>query len=266
MTAGSNVLEVSDLTVRFGPTVALRSISMTASMGAITGVLGANGAGKTTTLLGIISRVPRVSGRIVFDGRDVTSLSTPQLVAAGIALCPENRRLFPNMTIEDNLLLGAYATSRRTQRKRLADVYEQFDWVRDRRGELAGRLSGGQQQVVAIARALMSDPKLLLLDEPSSGLSPVAIAEIRGVLETVVSAGRSVVLVEQNIKLVQDLCEHAWVLAHGTVRDSGPVDELLAGASVTDAYLGGLDVIEGDSPDVSSGVDETPSERGENHA
>lgn len=255
----SNLLEVTDLTVRFGATVALRSISIAAPAGAITGVLGANGAGKTTTLLGIVGRVPRLSGRIVFDGRDVTSLRIPQLVAAGIALCPEGRRLFPNMTIEDNLLLGAYATPRRIQRARLDEVYEQFAWVRDRHGELAGRLSGGQQQVVAIARALMSDPKLLLLDEPSSGLSPVAIAEIRDVLVAVVSAGRSVVLVEQNVKLVQELCDSAWVLAHGTVRDSGPVDELLAGARVTDAYLGGLDVIEGDGP---SGT-ETTSERGE---
>jgi branched-chain amino acid transport system ATP-binding protein len=260
MTDATNVLEVTDLTVRFGPTVALRSVALAARAGSITGVLGANGAGKTTTLLGIVACVPRASGRIVFDGRDVTTLDTAALVEAGIALCPENRRLFPNMSIEDNLLLGGYAASRRTQRARLAGIYERFGWIAERRRELAGRLSGGQQQVVAIARALMSDPKLLLLDEPSSGLSPVAIAEIRDVLTTVVAAGTSIVLVEQNVKLVQDLCAHAWVLAHGSVRDSGPVGELLAGARVTDAYLGGLDVIEGDGQDSRYGAEGSPSE------
>ena len=222
----------------------MRSVSLYAEAGTITGILGANGAGKTTTLLGIHGRVGRTTGRIVLDGDDVTSLSTPQLVRAGIALCPENRRLFPNMSIEDNLLLGAYGVPRRAQRARLTTIYEQFGWVRDRRGEMAGRLSGGQQQTVAIARALMSQPKLLLLDEPSSGLSPVAIDDVRAILQQIAAAGTSVLLVEQNVKLVQTLCDQAWVLAHGSVRDAGRVDELLAGARVADAYLGGLDVLE----------------------
>jgi ABC-type branched-subunit amino acid transport system ATPase component/alpha-beta hydrolase superfamily lysophospholipase len=188
--------------------------------------------------------VRRIAGRIVLDGVDVTTLSAPQLVHAGIALCPQNRRLFPNMTVEDNLLLGAYGHGKGVQRTRLAAVYHRFDQVKGRRRELAGRLSGGQQQVVAVARALMSEPKVLLLDEPSSGLSPVAIEEIAALLRDVATSGTAVLLVEQNVRLVQTLCEHAFVLAHGSVRHAGAVADLLAGATVADAYLGGLDLIE----------------------
>ena len=242
------ILAVHDLTVRFGATVGVRSVSLAAEAGQITGILGANGAGKTTTLLGIHARVPRTSGRIELDGHDVTGMSTVQLVRAGIAMCPENRRLFPNMTIEDNLLLGAFGTARKVQRVRLDETYDRFEWIGSRRAELAGRLSGGQQQTVAIARSLMSKPKLLLLDEPSSGLSPVAIDDIRALLERVVADGTAVLLVEQNVKLVQSLCERAWVLAHGSVRDSGTVSSLLRDARVEDAYLGGLDLLEESDP------------------
>ncbi len=238
------VLAVENLTVRFGSTIGVRAVSLEAEAGKITGILGANGAGKTTTLLGIHAMVPRVSGRIVLEGHDVTSLNTAQLVHAGVALCPENRRLFPNMTVEDNLLLGVYGHSRAVQRARLSEAYERFEFVSGRRQELAGRLSGGQQQTVAIARALMSRPKVLLLDEPSSGLAPVAINEVRAILQEVTRDGTSVLLVEQNVKLVQSLCEHAWVLAHGSVRDSGSVSDLLHGARVADAYLGGLKILE----------------------
>lgn len=241
------LLRVTDLSIRFGTTVAVRDVSLEVSVGSTTGVLGANGAGKTTTLLGILARVPRLSGRIEFDGADVTDLNTVQLVNAGIALCPENRRLFPNMTIEDNLLLGAFGRGRRFGTVRLNEMYERFPMLGQRRSELAGRLSGGQQEIVAIARALMSQPKLLLLDEPSSGLSPIAIDEIRTVLQELVAAGTAVLLVEQNVKLVQTLCESAWVLAHGQVKDHGLVSDLFAGVRVADAYLGGLSLT-GETP------------------
>ncbi|MDT0309977.1 ABC transporter ATP-binding protein [Streptomyces sp. DSM 44917] len=232
------MLTVSDLTVAFGPTVAVRGVSLTAEAGTVTGILGANGAGKTTTLLGILGHVPRRGGRITFDGRDVTALDTRALVRAGIALCPENRRLFPSMSIEDNLLLGAYGQPRATRQARLARTYERFGWLHDRRAEAAGRLSGGQQQTVAIARALMSDPRLVLLDEPSSGLSPVAVEEVGEVLRGIARDGTAMVLVEQNVRLVERLCSTAYVLAHGQVTASGPVDELIGGDAVSDAYLG----------------------------
>lgn len=244
-----SLLRVDDLRVRFGNTDAVRGVSLEASAGRITGVLGANGAGKTTTLLGILARVPRLSGRIEFDGADVTDLNTVGLVRSGIALCPENRRLFPDMSIEDNLLLGAYGHGRRTERARLDEAFDRFPMLKERRRELAGRLSGGQQETVAIARSLMSKPKLLLLDEPSSGLSPIAINEVGEALEQVVQEGTGVLLVEQNVKLVRSLCENAWVLVHGEVTDHGRVDELLAGVRVADAYLGGLSLTDG--PDKS---------------
>ncbi|REE95630.1 ABC transporter ATP-binding protein [Thermomonospora umbrina] len=232
------MLTVEDLTVAFGPTVAVRGVDLHAEPGTVTGILGANGAGKTTTLLGVHGRVRRRSGRILFDGRDVTGDDTRALVRAGIALCPENRRLFPNMSIEDNLLLGAYGHGRRTQRARLADVLGRFAWLRERAGEPAGRLSGGQQQIVAIARALMSHPRLVLLDEPSSGLSPVAVDEIGDVLAGIAADGTTILLVEQNVRLVQRLCSTAYVLAHGRVAAQGPVSTLLADSAVSDAYLG----------------------------
>ncbi|WP_035281496.1 ABC transporter ATP-binding protein [Actinokineospora spheciospongiae] len=232
------VLDVHDLTITFGPTTAVRGVSLTAAAGTVTGVLGANGAGKTSTLLGILARAPRQSGRITFDGADVTGFDTGALVRAGIALCPENRRLFPNMSIEDNLLLGAYGTGRATRRTRLRDTYDRFGWVATRRAEPAGRLSGGQQQTVAIARALMSAPRLLLLDEPSSGLSPVAVDEVGAVLADIARDGTALVLVEQNVRLVRALCATAYVLAHGQVTASGPVPELLSDTAVSDAYLG----------------------------
>lgn len=239
-----SLLSVSDLSVRFGNTIAVRGVSLEVQAGSTTGVLGANGAGKTTTLLGILARVPRLSGNIMLDGRDVTEFNTVELVKAGLALCPENRRLFPNMTIQDNLLLGAYGKGGGLLRRRLEETYEQFPLLRQRRNELAGRLSGGQQAVVAIARSLMSRPKLLLLDEPSSGLSPIAINEIADVLRQVSAQGTAILLVEQNVRLVQSLCDTAWVLAHGQVKDHGPVSELLAGVRVADAYLGGLSLTE----------------------
>lgn len=240
-----SLLRVSELSVQFGRTLAVRNVSLEVEAGHTTGVLGANGAGKTSTLLGILNRVPRASGRIEFEGVDVTALNTVQLVRAGIALCPENRRLFPNMTIEDNLRLGAYGRGSKVERQRLDEAYERFPMLKERHGELAGRLSGGQQEIVAIARSLMSHPKLLLLDEPSSGLSPVAIDEVREVLKSVADTGTAVLLVEQNVKLVQALCDTAWVLGHGQVTDHGPVDELLGGVRVADAYLGGLALTEG---------------------
>ncbi|WP_326600264.1 ABC transporter ATP-binding protein [Streptomyces sp. NBC_01803] len=232
------MLTIHHLTIAFGPTTAVRDLTLHARTGTITGILGANGAGKTTTLLGIHHRVPRHTGHITLDGHDVTQHDTTALVRAGIALCPENRRLFPNMTIEDNLLLGAYGQGRATRRARLERAYERFPWLRERRNEAAGRLSGGQQQTVAIARALMSEPRLILLDEPSSGLSPVAVDEIGQVLHDIAADGTTMLLVEQNVRLVEKLCTTAYILAHGQITAHGPVTQLLSTDTVSNAYLG----------------------------
>ncbi len=238
-----SLLNIDGLTVTFDRAAALREVSLEVSAGEVVGVLGANGAGKTTLLRAIIGRAPKAAGSITFDGRDVTRSQTHDLVKAGMSLCLEGRRLFPNMTIHENLLLGAHGRPRAEVAARTDSFYDRFDWMGPRRGELAGRLSGGEQQAVAIARALMSEPKLLLLDEPSSGLSPVAIEQVRSILEDVCASGTTVLLVEQNIKLVVDLCRTAWVLARGQVQDHGPVSELMAGVRLEDAYLGGIEQV-----------------------
>jgi branched-chain amino acid transport system ATP-binding protein len=238
------LLKLDGVTVRFGAVAAIQDLSLSVGAGALVGVLGPNGAGKTTLLRAILNRVEREAGRLWFDGEDVTGLSTRDLVQAGIAMCPENRRLFPHMSIEDNLRLGAYGQRKKIVDGRLAETFDRFGWVAKRRRELAGRLSGGEQQTVAIARALMAKPKLLLLDEPSSGLSPVAINEVREVLAAIPESGTSMLLVEQNVTLVEGLCDEAWVLARGRVQDHGPVGELLAGVRVADVYLGAADIDE----------------------
>lgn len=238
------LLRVESLTVRFGRVTALEDVSLTIHEGNRVGVLGPNGAGKTTLLRALLNRDPRAGGRLWFGGEEVTGQSTRELVRAGISMCPENRRLFPGMTIEENLLLGAHAVSRKIANKRLQPLYDQFEWIGKRRKELAGSLSGGEQQAVAIGRALAAAPRLLMLDEPSSGLSPVAVHQIGDFISSVADAGTTVLLVEQNVTLVQRLCTDAWVLGRGKVQDQGPVKELMSGVRVADVYLGSNDIDE----------------------
>ena len=235
--------------MRYGATVAVRGVSLDADAGRITGVLGANGAGKSSTLLGIHG--PCRNGVRAHRARRSRRLGAEHAGAGRAPASPCARRTGGCSPTCRSRTTSCSAPSGCPPRPaaRLGAAYERFEWVADRRRELAGRLSGGQQQVVAIARALMSSPKVVLLDEPSSGLSPVAIDEMRHVAAGGRRDGTAVLLVEQNVKLVQQLCERAFVLAHGSVRDAGPVDALLAGATVADAYLGGLDLIEDPRPD-----------------
>lgn len=232
------LLSVRDLTVHYSGTAAVRGIDLDVPASAVTGILGANGAGKTSTLLGIMRAAPRVSGRLTIAGSDLSTAKTRDVVAAGVALCPQNRRLFASMTIEENLLLGAQGAPGSAVRERLAEAYERTPWLADRRREAAGRLSGGQQQLVAIARALMSSPRLLMLDEPSSGLSPVAVIEVRELLERICADGLTVLLVEQNTHLVQMLCATVYVLADGRVVGHDTVANLASDDLISDAYLG----------------------------
>ena len=237
--AGTDViLTVEGLVVGYGPSDAVRGIGLRVARGSVTGVLGANGAGKTSTLLGIHRVAPRIAGRVVYDGRDLSSATTRQVVAAGIALCPQNRRLFPDMSIEDNLRLGAYGSPAGIVQDRLVQAYDRVPWIAQRRKEAAGLLSGGQQQSVAIERALMSAPSLVMLDEPSSGLSPVAVHEVRATIASVVATGVSVLLVEQNVTLVRELCTTAYLLADGRVAAEGSVEALVAADVLSAAYLG----------------------------
>jgi branched-chain amino acid transport system ATP-binding protein len=234
------LLEIIGLSVSFGGAPALRDVSLAIEPGETVAVLGANGAGKTTLLRAIIGRVPIAKGVLSLDGEPITALPTDKLVQRGISICPEGRQLFAAMSVEDNLLLGAYLSPAGETRARLAAIYRQFSWLRDRRGEMAGAFSGGEQQMIAIGRALMSKPRLLLMDEPSSGLAPIAIGRVRDILREVGATGTAILLVEQNVRLAVDLSQRCYVLNRGSIEAAGPTAELVQDPSLADAYLGEL--------------------------
>ncbi len=238
------ILEITGLTVTFGVAPALRGVSLQVMPGEAVSVLGANGAGKTTLLRAIMRRVPVVASAVRVGGADMRQASTEQLVRQGVALCPEGRQLFPAMSVEDNLLLGAYGTPARVARQRLEQALDRVAWLRPRRRQMAGGFSGGEQQMVAICRALMSAPRLLLLDEPSSGLSPIAIAQVRDMLLAVRGQGMALLLVEQNVKLATELTTRCYLLNRGTIESEGATADLVEDPGLADAYLGGQSVRE----------------------
>lgn len=234
------MLEVSDLTVRYGPLEAVRNLSFEVQEGQIVALIGSNGAGKSTTLKAVMGLVPAAAGVVRLHGRDLLSESAAGRVSLGLALSPEGRRLFGRMTVLDNLLVGAHTISgREVIGRSLREVYSLFPRVFERRDQLAGSLSGGEQQMVAISRALMAQPKLLLLDEPSLGIAPKIVAEIAAAIERLnKDKGMSIVLVEQNARLALKLSHQAYALEHGEVIRTGKGSELLADPFVRKAYLG----------------------------
>lgn len=233
------MLEVQDLKVRYGQLEAVRGVSFSVERGEIVALVGSNGAGKSSTLKALIGLAP-ASGRIRFDGRDIAGQGSAARVAGGLSLSPEGRRLFGRMSVRDNLLAGAHAVrSRAGVRSRLDEIYTLFPRVRERRDQLAGSLSGGEQQMVAIGRAMMAQPRLLMLDEPSLGIAPKIVAEIAGAIERINrDSGISIVLVEQNARLALRLAHQAYAFEHGEVVCSGSGAELLADPFVQKAYLG----------------------------
>ncbi|OAF18764.1 ABC transporter ATP-binding protein [Bradyrhizobium neotropicale] len=234
------MLEVRGISVAYGALSAVRNLSMTVANGAIVSLIGSNGAGKTTTMKAIIGLKAVSSGEIYLDGERVDGVPAPQRVGRGIALSPEGRRVFPQMSVLDNLLVGAYSQRDATQQKKTLDqIYGYFPRLVERRTQMAGSLSGGEQQMVAIGRALMARPRLLLLDEPSLGLAPIIVDEIaRIIVEINRDIGMSIILVEQNAKLALNLCNEAFVLEAGAVALSGKGKDLLASDYVRRAYLG----------------------------
>ena len=230
-------LEVSDVYVLYGKVRALQGVSLSVGEGQIVAIIGANGAGKSAVLKAIVGVVPVVSGEIRFRDQRLDRLSPPGIVRAGVAICPEGRRLFPEMTVQENLLTGAYQRSR-GEAAALAEAYEYFPILTGRRHQIAGTLSGGQQQMVAIGRALMSRPALLLLDEPSLGLAPLVARDIARIVRGIHARGVSVVLVEQNARMALRLCDHAYVMGTGRVTLAGTGQELLGNAQVQRSYLG----------------------------
>jgi branched-chain amino acid transport system ATP-binding protein len=239
------MLSISGLRVRYGRAIrALWGVSLEVPPGAVVAVLGSNGAGKTTLLRAISGVLGEYGGAIEegtieFDGRQLAGRSPVDIVAAGIVQAPEGRRIFERLTVAENLRVGGYSVRQPAVRARARDlVYELFPVLYDRRGQRAGLLSGGQQQMLAIGRALMAAPKLLLLDEPSLGLAPQVIWQIGQVVQDINARGAAVVLVEQNAAMALSVATHAYVVADGTIRLSGPAATLAADDTVRELYLG----------------------------
>jgi branched-chain amino acid transport system ATP-binding protein len=236
----TSLLELRDVRVRYGQIEAVRGVSLGVPATSIVAVIGSNGAGKSTTLKSVIGLAPVAGGEIHWNGERIDRLSPAEIVSRGIALSPEGRRLFPRMTVLENLQVGAHTVrSRAAGRRTLDRIFAHFPRLHERRSQAAGSLSGGEQQMVAIGRALMAQPKLLLLDEPSLGLAPKLVREIgRIVSEIKRDSGLSIVLVEQNAQMALALSDTAYVLEQGRVVMTGAGRELLASEYVKRAYLG----------------------------
>ena len=233
------MLRVEKVEVAYGKLQALWGVSFDVNAGEIVALVGANGAGKTTLLKTISGLLRPRAGTIVLDGEHLERLGTVQIVERGVVHVPEGRKLFPEMTVLDNLLLGAFGrTARPRIQERLEQVYEVFPRLRERRRQLAGTLSGGEQQMVAIGRGLMAGPRILMLDEPSLGLAPIMVEEMFAVVERINAAGVTVLLVEQNTAHALDIAHRAFVLESGRVVLAGTGRELLANEGVRQAYLG----------------------------
>ncbi|MGY3618004.1 branched-chain amino acid transport system ATP-binding protein [Bradyrhizobium sp. USDA 10063] len=234
------VLIVDDLRVAYGSVAALHGISLEVHAGETVALIGANGAGKSTTLRAISGLLKARSGTIVWQGRPIHNLAPDRIVAAGVAHCPEERHVWPHMTVEENIRLGAYlCRSREEIRRRLALAFERFPRLRERAGQFAGTLSGGEQQMLAIARALMSEPALLMLDEPSLGLSPRIADEVFEVVRAINTHGVTVLLVEQNIHNALSIASRAYVIETGRITAARPSAELRGDPALLQAYLGG---------------------------
>jgi branched-chain amino acid transport system ATP-binding protein len=234
------LLRVQDAVVHYKKVVAIKGLSMQVPAGGIVTIIGANGAGKSTTLRSISGLVPLSGGEIWYDGARIDGLPADKIVALGIAQVPEGRRIFPDLTVQENLSIGAFLrTDKAAVSEDLEFVFERFPRLKERRRQRAKTLSGGEQQMVAIGRALMSAPKLLLLDEPSMGLSPVLVQEIARIIADIKERGVPVVLVEQNAELALRLADYAYVLETGTVALEGPATELHENDHIRRAYLGG---------------------------
>ena len=236
-----SMLELVDITAGFGAVTVLHGITMSVDEGSIAGVFGLNGAGKSVTMKVVGGMVPARSGQVLFEGHDITRLSPEKRVAMGMGHVPQGRQVFPELTVEENLRLGAY-TMRRRDKKRygpaLSGVFDRFPILKDRRDQLAGTMSGGQQASLSVARALINEPRLILVDEPSAGLSPVAQLELREVLKVVKESGVTMVLVEQNIAFGLSLVDTANLLQTGVVVHSSPVEELDNDTLVTALGIG----------------------------
>lgn len=233
-------LEVRQLSVAYGNVVVLEHIDLSVEAGSVVCILGANGAGKTSFLKCLVGLVPARSGRIIWDGEDITNLKAYEAASRGVAMSPEGRRLFPDLSVHENLCVGGYLRRRDASfRADLDRVLTYFPHLRQRLQQSAGSLSGGEQQMVAIGRALMTRARLLLLDEPSLGLSPLIVSQLAGIIAAINREGMTIVLVEQNARLALRLSRYGYVFETGRLALQGPSSDLLNNPYVKDIYLGG---------------------------
>ena len=234
-----SMLKVTDLVVSYGGIEALKGISFEVDQGQIVTLIGANGAGKSTTLRTISGLVPPKDGRIYFEGRDITDFNTQKIVETGIAMVPEGRRVFANLSVLENLRIGAYLRKDKEEiEEDINYVYDLFPRLKERSWQLAGTLSGGEQQMLAVGRAVMTRPKLIMMDEPSLGLAPLVVKDIFKIILTLKGTGMTVLLIEQNANAALHACDYAYVMETGRITTTGTGEELLASEAIQEAYLG----------------------------
>ena len=233
------MLKVENINVYYGAIHAIKGISFEVNDGEIVTLIGANGAGKSTTLQTISGLLHSATGSITFKGENIAGTPAHKLVSKGLAQVPEGRRVFLNMTVEENLEMGAYTRPGSEVEPHLERVYDLFPRMKERRRQVAGTLSGGEQQMLAMGRALMSDPKLIMLDEPSMGLAPILVEQIFDIIKRLHQAGTTILLVEQNAQMALSVADRGYVLETGRIVATGPGQELLRDAAVKKAYLGG---------------------------
>jgi len=234
-----SLLKVEDIHVYYGNIHAIKGISFEVNEGEIVTLIGANGAGKSTTLNTVAGLLKPRSGQIFFDGKNINSTPASKAVSLGMALCPEGRRIFQQMTVRENLEMGGYTRPASEISDSLDNVFSRFPRLLEREKQVAGTLSGGEQQMLAMGRALMSKPKLLMLDEPSMGLAPILVEQIFDIIAELHAAGTTILLVEQNAQMALSIANRAYVIGTGKITMSGPAAEVLADDRVRAAYLGG---------------------------
>ena len=234
-----SLLRVDDIHVYYGSIHAIKGISFEVYEGEIVTLIGANGAGKSTTLNTVSGLLKPRSGLITFEGKGIVGIGASRIVGLGMALCPEGRRVFQQMTVRENLEMGGYSRPNDEIPASLEDVFKRFPRLKEREKQGAGTLSGGEQQMLAMGRALMSKPKLLMLDEPSMGLAPILVEQIFDIIKELHAAGTTILLVEQNAQMALSIADRAYVLGTGKITISGPAGQVLADDRVREAYLGG---------------------------
>ncbi|MBR3765130.1 MAG: ABC transporter ATP-binding protein [Clostridia bacterium] len=233
-----SLLKVDDIHVYYGAIHAIKGVSFEVNEGEIVTLIGANGAGKSTTLNTVAGLLKPRSGLITFDGKPLNNVPAAKTVSLGMALCPEGRRIFQQMTVKENLEMGGYTRPAKEVPASIEEMFERFPRLKEREKQIAGTLSGGEQQMLAIARAMMSKPRLLMLDEPSMGLAPILVEQIFDIIKELHAAGVTILLIEQNAQAALSVADRAYVMETGNITMEGPADELLHNDDVRKAYLG----------------------------